>query len=320
MKCYEDALRHYNARPVPPRSKKWKEMADNARPLKRTGETQKGIHMMEDGTIYYRLYDTNIMTLHPRHPDGSALIEIRYCNSPTTSNFMSDFGLWFGYLATTEGKNVCVPAVQTRYSGRGYGLSATLVFDKDDRLIVNESWHAPIYTKVMSEEDKQQRKHIVQQLDSLFTLTMFRLADFKANATVDNDKGAPFSNGGHNYYSPTTVQKLQDYVVSERFNIDILHEGDFIQLCMEAGQHIFDVLASKRCYTDECISYAWARKNDPERAAKDDAKAREIIDAITPEDYVKSFKATILRMFRVGGNARKDWGQFRESLPSKWFA
>lgn len=320
MKSYEDALRHYNTRPVPPRSKKWKEMADNARPLRKTGDTQKGIHMMEDGTIYYRLYDTNIMTLHPRHADGSALIEMRYCNSPTTNNFMQDFGLWYGYQATTEGKNVYVPAVQTGYNGRGYGLSATLVYDKDNKLIVSESWHAPIYTKVMSEDDKAQRKYIVRQLDTLFTLSTFRLADFKANATIDSDKGAPFSNGSGNYYKPSTVEDLKNYVAEQRYSTDILHEGEFIKLAMDAGQHVFDVLASKRCYAADCISYAWARKNNPELAARDDAQAREIIEAVTPEDFVKSFKDTVLRTFRVGGNARKDWGQFREKLPSNWIS
>ena len=89
---------------------------------------------------------------------------------------------------------------------------------------------------------------------------------------------------------------------------------------MEAGQHIFDVLASKRCFKAECISYAWVRTQHPKMAARLDAQAREIIEAVTPEDYVKSFKSTILRMFRVGGNARKDWGQFREKLPTNWFA
>lgn len=320
MKSYEDALRHYNSRPVPPRSKKWKEMADNARPLKRVGESQKGIHMREDGAIYYRLYDTNIMTLHPRKPDGTALIEMRYCNSPTTNNFMSDFGLWYGALLTTEDKHVRIPAVQTRYSGRGYGLSATLVFDKDNKLIVPQSWHAPIYTKIMSEDDKAQRKHITQQLDTLFTLTMFRLADFKTNAEITADHGAPFRNGSGNYYNPSPVEKLQDYVTGARFSTDILHNEEFIKLAMNAGQHIFDVLASKRCYAAECIMSIWERKNYPERVAAQDAMRDEIIEAVTPEDYVKSFKSAILRMFRVGGNARKDWGQFRETLPNKWVA
>ena len=322
MKCYEDALRHYNTRPVPPRSKKWKEMPDSARPLKRTGNTQKGIHMMENGTIYYRLYDTQIMTLFPRRPDGSALIEMRYCNSTTTNKFMSDFGLWYSALLTTEGKHVRVPVVQTKYygSGEGYGLSATLVFDKDDRLIVDESWHAPIYTKVMSEDDKAQSKHIVSQLDTLFTLSTFRLADFKANATIDNDKGAPFSNGSGNYYNPSPTEALNDYIANQRFDTDILHEEEFIKLAMEAGQHIFDVLASKRCYAANCISDSWQRREYPKRAASLDAKRDEIINAITPEDYVKSFKSAIMRMFKVGGNARKDWGQFREKLPTNWFA
>jgi hypothetical protein len=322
MKSYEQALKHYNSRPVPPRSKKWKAMPDNARPLKRTGDTQKGIHMCEDGTIYYRLYDTNIMTLHPRHPDGSALIEMRYCNSPTTNKFMSDFGLWYGSLLTTEDKHVRVPDVQTRYDGigKGYGLSATLVFDKDDRLIVNESWHAPIYTYGISQDDKLQRKHIVKQLDTLFTLTMFRLADFKANAEITNDLGAPFSNGSGNYYNPSPTEVLKDYIAQQRYSTDILHEGEFIKLAMDAGQHIFDVLASKRCYAAGCITASWERIKYPERAASLDGKRNEIIEAVTPEDYVKSFKSAILRMFNLTGSARKDWGQFRESLPTKWYA
>lgn len=318
MKSYEDALRQYNSRPVPPRSKTWKAMPDNARPLKRTSESQKGIHMREDGAIYYRLYETNIMTLHPRHADGSALIEMRYCNSNTTNNFMQDFGLWYGYQATTEGKNVYVPAVQARYSGRGYGLSATLVFNRDNKLIVNESWHAPIYTKVMSQDDKKQRKHITQQLDTLFTLVMFRLADFKANATINHDYGAPFSSGSGSYYHPSPVEALKNYTAEQRRNIDILHNEEFINLAMNAGQHIFDVLASKRCYAAGCITNAWDRTKRPELAARFDAERDEIVRAVTPEDYVKSFKSSILRMFNLTGSARKDWGQFRESLPRKW--
>jgi hypothetical protein len=322
MKSYEQALKHYNSCVTPPRSKKWKAMPDNARPLKRTGDTQKGIHMREDGTIYYRLYDTNIMTLHPRRPDGSALIEVRYCNSPTTNKFMSDFGLWYSTLLTTEGKHVRVPAVQTQYygSGKSYGLSATLVFDKDDRLIVNESWHAPIYTKVMSEDDKLQRKHIVKQLDTLFTLTMFRLAGFKANATIDSDLGAPFSNGSRSYYITSPTKVLEDYIAQQRYNTDILHNEEFIKLAMDAGQHIFDVLASTRCFKADCIIPAWERKNKTKWAAQNDAQAQQIIEAVTPEDYVKSFKSAIMRMFKIGGNARKDVGQFREKLPTKFYA
>ena len=322
MKSYEKALNHYNERPVPPRSKNWKAMPDNARPLKRTGDTQKGIHMMENGTIYYRLYDTNIMTLFPRRPDGSALIEMRFCHSNTTHKFMSDFWLWYNTLLTTEGKHVRVPAVQTQSSGsvKGYGLSATLVFDKDDRLIVNESWHAPIYTKIMSDADKADRKHIFSQLDTLFTLTMFRLADFKANATIDNDLGAPFSNGSRSYYNTPPTKVLEDYVAKQQYNTDILHNEEFIKLAMDAGQHVFDVLASTRCFKAECISYSWVRTQHPELAAQHDAQAQQIIEAITPEDYVKSFKSAIMRMFKVGGNARKDWGQFREKLPTKFYA
>lgn len=235
---------------------------------------------------------------------------------------MSDFGLWYGSLLTTEDKHIRVPEVQTQYYGigKGYGLSATLVFDKDDRLIVDESWHAPIYTKAMSEGDKLQRKRIVKQLDTLFTLATFRLADFKANAEITNDHGAPFSNGSGNYYNPSPTEVLKDYIAQQRYSTDILHKGEFIKLAMEAGQHIFDVLASKRCYAAGCITAAWARTQHPQIAAAHSAECDEIIEAVTPEDFVKSFKSAILRMFNLTGSARKDWGQFRESLPRKWVA
>ena len=310
MQSYAQALELYNSRPVPPRSKKWKEMADNARPLRRTGDTAKGIHMTSDGVIYFRLYNTNIATLYPPQVDGTYRVEVRWYDSQTTRNFMSDCGLYYTYLLTTDDTRVSVPLVPLSRP------CADLTFTADDKLIVARSWHADIYTAVSSADDKQRRKEFKAKLDTLTTLAMFKLENYRANATLEADYGRPFSGGWRN---PQSLLALEVHIRDGRYRSNTeaedydFNDPVFIEKLLDAGQGVFDVLASKRVYAEDCFYNRFRSKEGQEQALD---QLKQIVNDITPEDFSKSLHNKLLSLFNLKkGSDRKAWGQFQATLP-----
>lgn len=314
MQSYAQALELYNSRPVPPRSKKWKEMADNARPLKRTGDTAKGIHMTADGVIYYRLYNTNIATLYPPQADGTYRVECRWYDSQTTRSFMSDFGLYYTNLLTTDDTRVCLALVPTSRP------CADLTFTADDKLIVSRSSHADIYTAVSSAEDKQRRKEFKAKLDTLTTLAMFKLENYRTNVRLDADYGRPF---GRSYYAPKSLLDLEKLIRDARYTTSDLAEDfdfdnqEFIEHVLAAGQGVFDILASKRAYNESLLARYY--RPTPEELQDVRNKQQQIIEGVTPEDFSKSLHNKLLSLFNLKrGSDRKAWGQFQATLPSKF--
>lgn len=304
MQSYHSALSHYNNRPNPPRSKKWKEMPDNARPLVRVGETQKGIHKTEDGVIYYRLYDTNIATLYPPNANGEYRVECRYYHSVTTRKFMNDNSLSYGYLMTTDNTCVSVPYVPSRSTG------ASLLFNADGKLIVSESSHPDIYTRVANKEDKAKRRALMADLETLVLLCSYRLDNYKAEATVEEHYGAAFA---RKRWQPTTIDDF-DRVVSQMLYTSNRNgtpfdfaEPDFVQVTLELGQGVVDVLASSRAVDEGYHSY------HPNHEI-----SAEAVASITLEDFKRSLYNRLLKVFRLDvGSDLKPWGQFMPKQPRK---
>jgi hypothetical protein len=321
MISYAQALSLYNSRPIPPRSKKWKEMADNARPLSRTGDVHKGIHMTDSGTIYYRLYDTKIAILHKPDPiNGSYIVECNWYDSITTNKFMHDFGLHYTRLETIDGEHVRIPQVPTTYASP----HAHLTFTADDKLVTQRSRHADIYTATSTPEDKQARAEFRQKLDTLLTLAMFKLDHYKREVTIEEDYGKPFSSG---YRQPESIRELESCVQDMQYaeksrgvEIDV-NDQEFIEKLLAAGQGVLDVLVNRRIY-DADAYVGWHHKNKPEYAAlalEVAAKQRQIIEDVTPEDFRKSLVNKLLSLFNIKqGTARTAWGQFQTTLPRKF--
>jgi len=316
MISYSEALELYNSRPVPPRSKKWKAMPDNARPLNRTEEAHKGIHMMSDGTIYYRLYDTKITTLYPPQADGTYVVECNWYDSQTTRNFMNNYGLYYIWLETTDGERVGVPQVPTTYASP----HAHLTFTADNKLDITRSHHAEIYTATSTTADKKKRAEFRQKLDTLVTLAMFRLENYKQAVTVDADYGRPFGAG---WRMPDGMDVLARYVRDMQYAektrgvaVD-LNASEFIGKFMAAGQAVLDILINRRMY-DADAYVGWHLKNNAAITAAKEAQQRQIIEDVTPEDFRKSLLNKLLSIFNLKqGNARTPWGQFQKTLPRK---
>jgi len=316
MRSYQSALDHYFSRPVPPRSKKWAAMPDNARPLQRTAYTHYGIHKRnEDQAIVYRLYETNVATIYPPNAEGNTLVECRYYDSPLTNNFIWTNNLNYYRLNTTEGKEVCVPYV---HSDAPYGdpkpVTAKLMMDKAGRLIVDQSWHADIATRVSTTEDKAKRKELAKQLDGFVMLIGLRIEQYRTNCTLDANYGRPFSQG---YQQPDSI-RMCTVDADELADIDkALNDPNVIDNLVEMGQGVFDILASKRAYENNLLQY-WRTRGQATETIE--AAKHAIIMGVSTEDFLKSYRSRLQKLVGIKeGTGFKIWGQFREKLPRKWY-
>jgi hypothetical protein len=296
-------------------------MPDNARPLQRTAYDHYGIHRRtEDNAIIYRLYQTNVCTIYPPNADGNTLYEYRYYDSPLTNNFIWTNTLHCYRLITTEGKEVCVPYVHADAPyGQQAAPTAKLMMDKQGKLIVSQSWHADIATRVSTTEDKAKRKELAKQLDGFMMLIGLRIDQYRTNCTLDRDFGRPFA---MEYRQPESIKNMQGVIngadAKDMENIgDILNDSETIDELVEMGQGVFDILASKRAYDNGLLSYWRARGQATETI---EAAKHVIIMGVSTEDFLKSYRSRLQKLVGIKeGSGFKIHGQFRESIPRKWY-
>jgi hypothetical protein len=151
---------------------------------------------------------------------------------------------------------------------------------------------------------------------------MFKLDHYKRHATVERDYGKPFSSG---YRQPESIRELERFVrdmhyqtTSRGADMDV-NDQEFIEKLLAAGQGVLDVLANRRIYEADAYVGWYAIKN-PEAKLEKEAKQRQIIEDVTPEDFRKSFVNKLLSLFNIKqGNARTAWGQFQKTLPRKFY-
>jgi hypothetical protein len=294
-------------------------MPDNARPLRRTAYTHYGIHKRnDDQAIVYRLYQTNVCTIYPPNADGNTLYEFCYYDSPLTNNFVWQQGLNYYRLTTTEGKEVCVPYVHADAPyGQQVAPTAKLMMDKAKRLIVDQSWHADIATRVSTTEDKAKRKELAKQLDGFMMLIGLRIEQYRTNCTLDSKYGGPFMG---EYEQPPSIRNAPDSRELEDYAEDmskILDNHDLLEQLVEMGQGVFDILASTRAYENNLLQYWRARGQTTETI---EAAKSKVIKEVNTEDFLKSYRSRLQKLVGIReGSGFKIHGQFRESIPRKWY-
>ena len=323
MRTYEEALAQYERSKEPTRSKKWLGMADNPRYLRNVSADHMGIHKTNDGAIYYRLYDTKVAIFYPPTPDGTRYVETNYYASQTTNIFMYENGLNYHELTTTEGKQVRVPYVPSWDRSQGqHTPSATLWFDDTGRLIVGKSWHKDIYTYKSSAEDKQKRKQFKAKLDTLMTLAMFRLPEYRANVTTSEDLGQPFGTAWRN--APIEIRRFDE--VAMKLGADNTEHPEYIEKFLDLGQAVFNILASHKVYSHIPEGERWAGQlfrmwgKSADQQQELIKQQHAIAEEVTAEEFKKSMTSRLLGVASLKtGTVKTPWGQFMESLPRKSF-
>lgn len=323
MITYEDALSRYEHSKAPTRSAKWLSQPDSPRYLRNVSADHMGIHKTSDDAIYYRLYNTKVAIFYKPLPDGTRLVQTNYYDSQTTSIFMYENGLHYYDLITTEGKAVKVPYVPSwSRDTQQHTPSANLWFNAEGKLIVEKSDHKDIYTFKSSAEDKDKRKEFKKKVDVLMTLAMFRLPEYRANVTIDDDLGAPFGTAWRN--KPASIDDFERTV--HQLGSHETEHPQYIQSFLDMGQAVFDILSSKKVFNHVPEGQRWTGSLfhtwNLTTEQKDELIKQQhaIADQVTAEEFKKSLTTRLLDIASLKtGTVKTPWGQFMDTIPRKYY-
>lgn len=315
---YKEAEAQFNNTKKPPRSKKY---ADNQRPLRRVSESH--LMLQKDAHSYaYKINGVDVVRLYEPNAQGEYEVAVIGLYGTYDINLQYKFtGYYNGRsLTTTTGEQVKVP-LNPYYKEQGKDFSALLVFDAQDKLIVEKSWHADIYRLASTKDDKDTRKELKKELDAYVTLQMFKLPTLKDNCTLESDMGRPFGESRLGY---TLQSTMRDALANRPLPLE---SQSFMQTFDEVAQDCFDMLASKKVYnapdTYGNLFYkigGWARSRNPAEADDAQEKADDIVANITPDEFKKSLVARLMSFAGLSkGSQSVALPQFGKTLPRTYY-
>jgi len=167
---------------------------------------------------------------------------------------------------------------------------------------------------VSTTEDKAKRKELAKQLDGFMMLIGLRIEQYRTNCTLDVNFGRPFAS---EYRQPESI-RMCTADADELADIDkALNDPNVIDNLVGMGQGVFDILASKRAYDNDLLQYWRTRGQATEMI---EAAKSKVIMAVNTEDFLKSYRSRLQKLVGIKeGSGFKIHGQFRESIPRKWY-
>lgn len=315
MRTYQQVAELYNNTKKPPRSRKYN---DNQRPLRRVSEAH--LMLQRDNHSYvYKIHGCEVARFFDPDEHGNYEVAVRGLYGTYDINLMWKFtGLYNGMqMETTTGDKVRVP-FNSRYHEQDKEFSAVLMMDKEGKLVVEKSWHADIYRLASTDDDKQKRKEIKNQLDAYVTLQLFKLPTLKDNAKINENMGRPF---GESNLSWSLMGSMQDAMR----NLPLpLESQSFMETFDQVAQDCFNMLASKKVYnTNERLFYdtsSWARQRDPAKADDAGEQIYDIVNSITPEEFKTSLVNRLISFAGLSkGSKSVPLPQFANTLPRTYY-
>jgi hypothetical protein len=207
------------------------------RPLKDTRSVHYRVEQGEsfDNGKYYALYlyQTPMVKFYEPEADGTHRIKVQYHSSTTSTQFLHRMGQWYSgkmfYTSEDPMRQVCVPLTTPRMAQE---VSADLVFDDRNRLIVARSKHVPIGTYHLSDADKQRRVHARKEYEVLLDMAMTRTDEFVevavAVSNVSNYAGMPFN-------AAISSSNSVPFGLAKRLAVDTWGTDDFERFFRMAG-------------------------------------------------------------------------------------
>jgi hypothetical protein len=314
---YQQAHEQFTNTKKPPRSKKYNEYQ---RPLRRVSESH--LMLQKDAHSYvYKINGVDVVRIFEPNEQGEYEVVVIGLYGTYDIQLQYKFtGYYNGKsLTTTTGDTVKIP-LNPYYKEQGKDFSALLVFDAQDRLIVEKSWHADIYKLASTSDDKATRKSLKAELDAYVTLQMFKLPTLKDNVRLDQSMGAPFGESRLGYSIQST---MRDALTHRPLPLE---SQSFMQTFDEVAQDCFDMLASKKVYNGDSygnlfykISH-WAKQRDPSAAADAQERVEDIVAEITSDEFKKSLVARIMSFAGLAkGSESVPLPQFSNTLPRTYY-
>ena len=315
MRTYQEVATLFNSTKKPPRSKKY---AENQRPLRRVSESWLMLQA-DNHSFVYKINGVEVARFYEPNEQGEYEVAVRGLYNTNDINLMWRFTGAFNGMTyeTTTGDTVRVP-LNHNYRQQDKEFSAYLVFDKEDKLVVEKSWHADIYRLESTADDKQKRKDLKTELDAYVTLQLFKLPTLKENCKPSENMGRPFGESDLSY-------NLQGTMRDALRNLPLpLESQSFMETFDAVAQDCFNMLVSKKVFAvDDGRVFYYSRQHynhDPARQADAIEQIEDITDAVTPEEFKKSLIARIMSFANLSkGSQSVALPQFANTLPRTYY-
>lgn len=319
MITYQIAQQQFDNTRKPPRSKKYN---DNQRPLRRVSESH--LMLQKDPHSYvYKINGVSVVRVYEPNEVGEYEVAVIGLYGTYDINLQYKFTGYYNRMniETTTGDKVRLP-LNPHYRDQGKDFSALLVFDKEDKLITEKSWHADVYKLASTNEDKATRKALKEELDAYVTLQMFKIPTLRENFKLDQSMGQPF---GENNLSYSLISTMNDAMRNRPLPLE---SQSFMETFDKVAQDCFDMLGNKKIYNYGSGRFGdlyyktsnWHRNNHPDEA--DDAKEiiEDLIQTITPEEFKKSLVARLMTFAGLAkGSQSVPLPQFSNTLPNTYY-
>lgn len=311
MVTYQQVVERFNSIPKPPRSKHYNEFQ---RPLRRVSENHL---MLQKDPHSYVFKICGVETARFLEPEsaGKFQVALRAMNNTYEDEMLrKQTGFCNGMkLSTTDGTYVRVP-LNPRYEAQGKDFSALLTFTNEGLLILNESWHADIYTRRSTEDDKDKRKKLKKDLEAYITLQQFKLQTLKENAKPSSRMGRPFGESSMSYGARA---KMHTFLNQDVLPLEL---PEFALVFDDLAQATFDTLASKVVYNDNRGLFYGSWRNDPSEQADKAEAIADIVSQITPEQFKDSLTNALLKLANINvGSDHVALPQFPNALPRSYY-
>lgn len=304
---YPQAQRHFESRGAV-RSKRWQA---NERPL--VGTREKWFKLVKENDYYdLVLYKTPLVRYFKPEDNGDHMVWLRgeYHNKTWQFLRQMSWGCWYSEgLPTVGGQRVVVPLVTQVKEPHGLvpvDWSATLVFNSDDKLILEKSDHRPIAVAHSSTEDKEARKKLTAAVKGILDLMVVRLPTFHAEASIGRQRGWAFGGLGDKAAARKVGETIREVVqLGEELTDEGLH--NLLPYC----QDVYNTALSKRLEMKEDVRITHYR---------DSPIIPEHVKPIEPEAFRAALKRSLLRYSGLAKQTgRRVLPKFVDKLPRKYF-
>ena len=254
LHSYPQAQRYFEQRKRV-RSNRWK---DDERPL--ISSTETWYKLVRGGAEdYYDLvcWDKPVVRYFKPLENGDCRVLVRAGVYRQEQYFLFYQGFIRGF-ETLDGRTVRVPLsyrVNTEFKSVPKDWSASLWFNKENKLIVDRSEHRDLAVPVSSAEDKERRKNFRKYLRRYIELIALRIPEYHANCQISKQCTWIFS--GANDMDPLAVSEARNAL---RISEDQLQMGEdvteeVLQAWIDYGQVFYNVLISRE------VSKLWREKH-----------------------------------------------------------
>jgi hypothetical protein len=311
---YDRVAKLFNETKKPPRSKKYNEFQ---RPLRRV--TESWLMLQKDAHSYvYIINGAEVVRVFEPNAEGEYEVAIRGLYATFDIQQMWKYTGFYAnmQLFTSNDEQVRLP-LNPYYKAQDKDFSALLTFNKDDKLIVDKSWHADVYRLKSTDKDKAKRKNLKAQLDAFVTLQMFRLPTLIENVSFSVRAGTPF---GENTMSYATINDMRSFLSEDEIQVD---SPKFMQIFNDMAQNVLDTLVSKKLYNlhgYSAVRFMETGHTYSTNANKYKEEAEDLLNSIVPDDIKASLVSQLLKLANMkDGSQSVALPQFANTLPRKFF-